>query len=313
MSKLDVTMPGSAVAKRRPRLFPMNLRTREALVGYLFLTPFAIFFFIFVVRAVVAATQMSFFDWKILAPKHPYVGLANYQELFGDSIWWTSLKNTIYFSLLTVAGTTVLALLGAVAVTRPMRGGTFFRVLLYAPSLLSVGVVGTTWQWLLNSQFGIINYGLSLLGFQRLNWLGDGNLVIPALSLTTIWWGFGFPFLIFIAGLQGIPESLYEAARIDGANGRNLFLHITVPLLRPTILFVTVTGFIANFQLFGQNYIMTGGGPGFSSYSVILYLYKVAWQSFRMGYGAAIAIALAVIITIFTVTQFRLLGQRVEY
>lgn len=214
---------------------------------------------------------------------------------------------------MTVAGTTVISLFAAVAVNRPMRGGTFFRVLLYAPSLLSVGVVGTTWQWLLNTQFGIINYGLSLIGLQPLNWLGDGNLVLPALSLTTIWWGFGFPFLIFIAGLQGIPEVLYEAARIDGANGQQLFRYITIPLLRPTILFVTVTGFIANFQVFGQNYIMTRGGPGFASYSVIYYLYQVAWQAFRMGYGAAIAITLAVIITIFTVTQFRLLGQRVEY
>lgn len=313
MSKIDVTVPKTAAAKRRFRLFPMNLRTREALAGYLFLTPFAIFFLIFVARAVVAAGQMSFFDWKILAHRHPYIGLENYQELLGDSIWWTSLKNTAYFSILTVGGTTILALFGAVAVTRPIRGGTFFRVILYAPSLLSVAVVGTTWQWLLNTQFGIINYGLTLIGIQPLNWLGDGNLVIPALSLTTIWWGFGFPFLIFIAGLQGIPESLYEAARIDGANGRQVFTHITVPLLRPTILFVTVTGFIANFQLFGQNYIMTRGGPGYASYSVILYLYNVAWQSFRMGYGSAIAIALAFIITLFTITQFRLIGARVEY
>ena len=214
---------------------------------------------------------------------------------------------------MTVAGTTILSLFAAVAVNRPMRAGTFFRVLLYAPGLLSVGVVATTWSWLLNTQFGIINYGLSLIGISPLNWLGDGNLVLPALSLTTIWWGFGFPMLIFIAGLQGIPETLYEAARIDGANGRQLFRYITLPLLRPTILFVTVTGFIANFQVFGQPYIMTRGGPGFSSYSVIYYLYQEAWQAFRMGYGAAIAIALAAIIMIFTVTQFRLLGQRVEY
>lgn len=315
MSNPDIAVSEPVLSKRASRIrpFQMRLRTREALVAYLFLTPFAIFFTVFVLRAVVAAFQMSFFDWKILALKHPYIGLGNYQELFADSVWWTSIKNTIIFSVMTVAGTTVISLLAAVAVNRPMRMGGFFRVLLYAPALLSVGVVGTTWQWLLNTQFGIINYGLSLLGIHPLNWLGDGNLVLPALSLTTIWWGFGFPMLIFIAGLQGIPEQLYEAARIDGANGRQLFRYITLPLLRPTILFVTVTGFIANFQVFGQNYIMTRGGPGYSSYSVIYYLFQVAWQAFRMGYGAAIAIALAVIIMIFTVTQFRLFGQRVEY
>src|SRR5262249_23062410 len=154
----------------------------------------------------------------------------------------------------------------------------------------------------------------SLLGLPPVNWLGDPNLVIPALSLTSIWWGFGFPTLIFLAGLQGIPDQLYEAARIDGANRRQAFLHITLPLLRPTILFVTVTGFISHFQVFGQPFIMTnGGGPGRSSYTVIIYLYQIAWRAFRMGYGSAVAIALAGIILLFTAIQFGLIGRRVEY
>jgi len=302
-----------AVTKKTARPFQIRLRTREALVAYVFLAPFLIFFFVFVLRAIVDAFQMSFFDWKILALKHPYIGLGNYQELFGDKVWWTSLQNTIIFAVLTVGGTTILSLLAAVAVNRPIKGQSFFRVLLYAPSLLSVGVVGSTWSWLLNTQFGIINYGLHFLGFAPINWLGDGNLVIPAISITSIWWGFGFPMLIFIAGLQGIPETLYEAARIDGANGRQLFRYITLPLLRPTILFVTVTGFIANFQVFGQTFILTRGGPGYSSYTVIFYLYQIAWQAFRMGYGSAVAITLAAIIMVFTVIQFGLLGRRVEY
>lgn len=313
MTKTDMMTPEAVIPKRAVRRFQIGLRTREALVAYLFLTPFLAFFLVFVVRAVVTAFQMSFFDWKVLALKHPYVGLGNYQELVNDSVWWTSLRNTLIFAVMTVVGTTIISLFAAVAVNRPMRGGTFFRVLLYAPSLLSVGVVGITWQWLWDSQFGIINYALSFLGISRVNWLGSGSLVLPALSLTTIWWGFGFPMLIFIAGLQGIPDHLYEAARIDGANGRQLFRFITLPLLRPTILFVTVTGFIANFQTFGQTFTMTGGGPGYSSYTVIYYLYLIAYQSFRMGYGAAIAIVMAAIIMVFTITQFRLFGQRVEY
>ncbi len=181
------------------------------------------------------------------------------------------------------------------------------------PQLLSVGVVGLIWVWLLSSQFGVINYFLSFIGISPINWLGNENVVIPALSLTTIWWGFGFPMLIFIAGLQGIPEQLYEAAKIDGANGQQLFFFITLPLLRPTILFVTVTGVIAQFQVFGQPFIISGGGPGYGSYTVIMYLYQIAWTSFRMGYGAAIAVSLAIIMAIFTLFQFRFLGQRVEY
>jgi len=215
--------------------------------------------------------------------------------------------------VMTVAGTSVVALMAALAVTRPIRGQNFFRVLLYMPSLLSVGAVGLIWVWLLSTQFGVINYGLSFLGIRPINWLGDEGLVIPSLSLTTVWWGFGFPMLIFIAGLQGIPEQFYEAARIDGANGRQLFLHITLPLLRPTILFVTVTGFIAHVQVFGQPFIMTAGGPGRASYTVIYYLYEIAYRAFRMGYGSAVAITIAVIIAAFTIAQFRLIGQRVEY
>jgi multiple sugar transport system permease protein len=291
----------------------MRLSTREAIAAYLFLTPFFVFFFIFVVRAVVQSVSMSFYDWQILKPLHTYVGLANYQELFNDDVWWIAVKNTIVFTSLTVVGTIVVALLAAVAVTQNVRGAGFFRVLLYMPQLLSIGVVGLTWSWLLNTQFGAINYLLSFLGIQPINWLGDASLVLPALSLTTIWWGFGFPMLIFIAGLQGIPEQLYEAARIDGAGGRQLFFHITLPLLRPTMLFVSVTSFIAQFQVFGQPFIMTTGGPGRASYTVIYYLYQIAWNSFRMGYGTAVAVVLAVIMGVFTAFQFRLLGQRVDY
>lgn len=313
MSQTEAIRTESAVAKRAARSFQMRLRTREAIAAYIFLAPFIIFFSIFVIRAVFSAVNFSFYDWQILRPARPYIGFNNYVELFNDYVWWISVKNTIVFTAMTVTGTTVLAMAAALAVTQPIRGGGFFRVLLYMPTLLSVGVVGLTWVWLLSTQFGIVNYLLSFLGVSPVNWLGDENLVIPALSLTTIWWGFGFPMLIFIAGLQGIPDQLYEAARIDGANGRQVFWYITLPLLRPTILFVTVTGVIAHFQVFGQPFIMTTGGPGRASYTVIYYLYEIAWRAFRMGYGSAVAVTLALIIAAVTLIQFRIIGRRVEY
>lgn len=291
----------------------LRLRTREAIAAYIFLAPFLIFFSIFVLRAVFTAMNLSLYDWQILKPKRPFVGLANYRELLGDEVWWIAVKNTIVFTFMTVSGTTVLALSAAIAVTKPIKGHAFYRVLLYMPALLSVGVVGLTWSWLLSTQFGIINYGLSFLGLNPINWLGNAELVLPALVLTTIWWGFGFPMLIFIAGIQGIPEILYEAARIDGAVGRQLFFSITLPLLRPTMLFVTVTGVIAHFQVFGQPFIMTNGGPGRASYTVIFYLYEIAWRAFRMGYGSAVAVALAVIMAFFTIVQFKFIGQQFEY
>jgi multiple sugar transport system permease protein len=304
----------STTPRSRTLPFSPSLKTREAIAAYIFLAPFLIFFGIFFVRAAISSVQISFLDWRLLRPSTPYVGLDNYIDILNDPIWWASVRNTVYFAVMTVLGTTIVGLAAAVAVTRPIKGQGFFRVLLYIPQLLSVGAMGLIWSWLLSGQFGVINYVLSFFGIRPINWLGDPNLVLPALSMATIWWTFGFPMLIFIAGLQGIPEHLYEAARIDGANGWQIFSRITLPLLRPTILFVTVTGVIGHFQVFGQPYIMTGGGgPGRSSYTVIIYLYQQAWVAFRMGYGAAVAVTIAVIIALITCVQFLLISRRVEY
>jgi multiple sugar transport system permease protein len=292
------------------------LRRQQAAAGYLFLAPFLVFFIVFVARAVVQSVYMSLFNWQILQPVHPFIGLGNYQELLNDALWWTSLRNTFTFAFVTVLGASLLALLCALMVNQPVRGRTFFRALFYAPNLLSVSVVGIVWGWLMDSQFGILNYALRLIGLPRINWLGDANIILGSLSIATIWWTFGFPMLIFLAGLQTIPDILYEASRIDGASRWQSFRYITLPLLRPTILFVTVTGFISHFQVFGQPYIMpTGGagGPGTASYTVIIYLYQTAWRYYRMGYGSAIAVGLTVVMVIFTLIQFRFFGREVKY
>ena len=302
------------IASPRRFRFSPSLKTREAIAAYIFLTPFLIFFAVFFVRAAISSVNISFYNWRLLRPAMPYVGLDNYVELFNDQIWWSSVGHTIYFTVMTVVGTTVFGLAAALAVTRPIRAQGFFRVLLYVPQLLSVGAMGLIWNWLLSGQFGVINYLLSFFGVHPINWLGDPNLVLPALSIASIWWTFGFPMLIFIAGLQGIPEQLYEAAKIDGASGWQSFIYITLPLLRPTILFVTVTGVIGHFQVFGQPYIISGGGgPGRSSWTVIIYLYNQAWVAFRMGFGAAVAVAIAVIMAVVTAFQFLVISRRVEY
>jgi len=296
------------------RRFWKRPRTREALAAYLFLTPFFIFFFVFVLRSIVFSGFMSLHDWKVLAPVQQFIGFSNYQELLNDDVWWLALKNTVVFATLTVAGTVVLSLGVALILRRGLVGGNFFRAAFFAPSILSVSVVTICWGWLMNTDFGVINYALRSLGLSPVNWTGDAALVIPSLSLVTIWWGFGFPLLIMLAGLQNIPTEYYEAARIDGANARQLFRYITLPLLRPTLLFVTVTGFIAHFQVFGQPYLMTNsGGPGRASYTVIIYLFQAAWQAFRMGFAASVAFTLAMILMVITLIQFFFIGRRVEY
>ncbi len=290
----------------------LSLRNQEAIAGYLFLVPFFTLFIIFVARAIGYSVYMSFYNWVVLSPNHTYIGLKNYQEVLTDSLWWQSLKNTLIFAVFTVVGSTVLALGCALALVRPLRGQTFFRALFYAPSVLSVGVVAIIWGWLMDTDFGVINYGLRLFGLPKISWLGDSNAVLFSLSLVTIWWTFGFPMLIFMAGLQNIPDMLVEAARIDGANSWQVFRYITLPLLRPTILFVTVTGFISHIQVFGQPYIMTNGGPGTASYTVIIYLYQAAWRYFRVGFGSAIAVIIAVVMVTFTLIQFRFFGREAD-
>jgi multiple sugar transport system permease protein len=286
---------------------------RKALSGYLFIAPFMFFFLLFVVGPIFFSLYMSVHRWELLGRSRPFIGLGNYQEMLTDDLWWLSLRNTVYFAVFTAACNTVVSLLAALAVLRPIRGQTFYRVIFYAPVVLSVAVMGIICQWLLNTQFGFINYVLGLVGIGRVNWLGTPGTVIPVLGLATVWWGFGFPMLVFIAGLQNIPAHLYEAARIDGAGNLPIFFRITLPLLQPTILFVVATQLIAHFQVFGQSYIMTGGGPGRASQTAIMYLYQTAWRFYRMGYGSTLAIGLAVVIIIFTLIQFRFFGERIEY
>ncbi len=294
--------------------FHLRLKTREAFVAYVFLAPFLILFSVFFVRATITSIRLSFFDWRLLRPGMTFIGLGNYIELFRDSIWWDAVQNTMFFAIMTVIGATVFGMMAALAVTRRIRGGEFFRVLFYVPQLMSVGAIGLVWNWLLSTQFGTINYFLSFIGIQPINWLGDPNIVIQSLSMVTVWWTFGFPMLIYIAGLQNIPDQLYEAAKIDGANSWQTFVFITLPLLSPAILFVMVTGFIGHFQVFGQPQIITaGGGPGRASWTVIIYLFQNAWVAFRMGYGTAIAMVIAGIMAIVTMVQFKLLNRRVEY
>jgi len=302
------------LSKERTVPFYLKLKTREAVAAYIFLAPFLIFFSVFFIRATITSIRLSFFDWRLLRPDITFIGFGNYIELLNDSIWWSAVQNTLFFAIMTVIGATIFGLAAALAVTRPIRGGEFFRVLFYVPQLMSVGAIGLIWNWLLNTQFGTINYFLSFFGIASVNWLGNPDIVMQSLSMVTIWWTFGFPMLIYIAGLQNIPEQLYEAARIDGANAWQTLVYITLPLLRPAILFVMVTGFIGHFQVFGQPQIITaGGGPGRASWTVIIYLFQNAWVAFRMGFGTAIAMAIAMIMAVVTLIQFKLINRNVEY
>ena len=304
------TMPGQLTAGSSDKSWK-NLR--KQLPNYLFVLPHFIFFGIFLLFPIFRGLQISLYDWRIMLTEQKFIGMANYETLMNDKVFWLTLSNTGWFMVITVAINIVLALLVASGLKHGFVGSDFLRVLFYAPGILSVSVLGIIGIRIWDTQLGIINYFVaSQLGGPRISWLGEPGIVIPALSITTVWWTFGFPMLVFIAGLHNIPETLYEAAKIDGAGPLRTFRHITIPLIMPTMLFVVVTQFIAHMQVFAQPYIITAGGPGNASRSVVQYLYETAWKFFRFGYASTISVALAVIMIVVTVLLFSLMRSRTE-
>ncbi len=286
---------------------------KKQLPNYLFVLPHLLFFSIFILYPIFRGLQISLYDWKIMLKVQNFIGLANYQALLKDKVFWLVMGNTGLFMVYTVTINVILGLLVATGLKHPFFGSNFMRVLFYAPSILSVSVLGIIGIRVWDTQLGIINFFITdLLNGPRISWLGTPANVIPALSATTVWWTFGFPMLIFIAGLQNIPEHLYEAAKIDGAGPLQSFRFITIPLIMPTMLFVVVTQFISHMQVFAQPYIITGGGPGNASRTAVMYLYETAWKFFRFGYASAIAVVLAVFIIIITIILFGVMRRRTQ-
>lgn len=297
----------SPQARRRKKLL-------DQLPNYLFVLPHFFFFAVFLLYPIFRGTQISLYDWKIMLTDQNFIGTANYAALLKDKVFWEVLGNTIYFMALTVAINVVIALMVAIGLKHAFFGSDFLRVLFYAPAILSVSVLGIIGIRVWDTQIGIINYFVTtLFNGPRISWLGNPEIVIPALSATTVWWTFGFPMLVFIAGLHNIPEPLYEAAKIDGAGRWRTFVHITLPLIMPTMLFVVVTQFIAHMQVFAQPYIISGGGPGNASRSATMYLYETAWKFFRFGYASAISVVLALVMIGVTIILFTLMRRRTEY
>lgn len=290
----------------------MNQRLEERLTAYLFIAPYLLLFVGFLAVPVVYGFWISLHDWHVLGKTHPFVGWANYRALLQDDLFHRAVLNTAYFALLTVLPGNAISLLLAMGLNSRPRGETLFKTLYYLPVILSVAVTAIIWRWLYSTEFGIINYYLSALGLPRLSWLNSPSLAMPSLALMSIWWGAGGNMLVYLAGLRGIPEEYYEAARVDGAGPWARFRHVTLPLLRPALLFCLVMSLIGSSQVFGQSYILTGGGPHYSTLTVVLYMYQTGFSLYRMGYACAVAYVLFALVLGLTILQFRLISGRSE-
>ncbi|TVR52103.1 MAG: sugar ABC transporter permease [Spirochaetaceae bacterium] len=278
---------------------------RDGFWAFLFLSPNLIGFLAFVFLPVVASFVLSFTEWDLLTPVR-WAGFSNYSNLFfNDDIFWRVLWNTFYFTVGTVPIGMVISLFLAIALDQKIVGMKLFRAAYFIPFISSTVAVAVVWQWLYNPQFGFLNYLLSLVGVQGPNWLSSTRTAMPAVIIMSIWRSLGFSMLLYLAGLQGIPEHYYEVADIDGANWFTKFWHITVPLLSTTTFFVLIMSIIGSFQVFDQIFIMTGGGPARATSVLVHYMYQNAFNYFRMGYASAVAYVLFFVVFLFTAVQLR--------
>ena len=290
-------------------------RQREALQGYVFISPWILGFLFFVVGPLVASLYYSFTYYPLLASPS-WVGLQNYATaLFKDRIFWTAVQRTLTWAVVTVPLGITGSFLAAVLLNRQIFGKNVWRILFFLPSLTPEVAAAVLWVWILQPDIGVVNGVIkTIFGIRGPNWLASPDWALPSLVLISLWTGIGsIRMLIFLAGLQGVPQELYDAANVDGVNWWQKIWHITVPMISPTILLNLILGIIGSLQVFGLAFVTTGGGPAYATYFYALHLYQTAFRSFDMGYGSAMAWFLFATILVLTLLQISASRRWVYY
>ena len=272
-------------------------------VGYLMIAPFILFFFFFILLPLIMTFLLSFTSYNLLIMK--FVGLRNYFDLFSDFFFIQAIKNTGIYTFFTLIITIVLSLIIATILNEEVFFRKVFRTVYFLPHITSMVAVSLIWLWMFEPSQGTFNRILTLLGIQRINWLDETKWALPSLIFMAVWKTIGYNIVIFLAGLQTIPEYLYEAATIDGASKLQKFFHITIPLLAPVTFFLFVTGLIFNFNVFEQVLIMTDGGPSNSTTTIVHQVYLRAFSEFFMGYASAISCVATAIVLVITLINFK--------
>lgn len=300
---------------RKSRHLPeITQKHREAFVGYLFILPTYIGFIIFILYPLIESMRISFQEFSLLRGS-TYIGLENYAQMFADPRLRISYVNTIIFTLFAVFFNAGIGLILAVMLNRrlPILMRNLYRSIFFFPVLIAHTYIAVIWRFLYQQDTGVINYYLGILGIEAIPWLSNAHWAMAAIIILDVWKNTGFAMLVFLAGLQSIPNEYYEAAQLDGANERQLFFRITIPMLSPTIFFILVIFMIGALQVFDTIIVLTAGGPGDATRSVVLYIYEIAFRTFNMGYAAAVSMTLFAIILVLTSMQFWISRRWVHY
>ena len=296
----STSLPADPAPPRRRR---SALRRREAIWCYVFMAPAILGLLLFSLGPMIASLWLSFTSYDMMSSP-VWTGVQNYTDLAGDDLFRKSLKVTLIYGLVSVPLTLLLALVIAILLNSKIPALPFFRSAYYLPTVISGVAVATLWKWMFNGEYGLINEGLAKVGIQGPAWLTDEHWALRALIFMSLW-GFGGAMLIYLAGLQGVPKELYEAAQVDGASRFRQHLHVTVPMLSPVTFFNLILGVIGALQVFAEPFVLTKGGPNNSTLLLSLYLYQNAFQYLKMGYASAIAWVTFAIIMVFTLLVFR--------
>lgn len=284
---------------------------RSPLTGFSFVLPFLIAYALFLLWPIILGLRMSFFNWSLVGKgTTDFLGLANYGELLQDPSFWISLWHTILFTILSTPILVVLGLALAMLANYVPWGKGIFRLAFFAPFVLPSAVVALIWVWLYEPGFGLISASLASIGLGNIGWLTSPNVAMLSIVITTVWWTIGFNFILYLAGLQEIPQEMYEAAALDGAGPWARLRYITVPLLGRTTTLVLILQVLASLKIFDQIYLMTTGGPNFSTEPIIEYIYDTGFTSYRVGYASAMSYAFFVIILAVSIVMFIVLNRR---
>jgi len=284
---------------------------RRTVTGYLFIGPFVLGVLLWVVYPAGMAAWLSVQKWNLITPPK-FVGLDNFQTMFNDPLFWQSLKVTVIYTIFSVPLGLIISFSMALLINTKVRGLAIFRTVYYLPSIMPAVAGAVLWAWIYNTDFGLLNSILYSIGIPKIAWLQEPKYALPAMILMSLW-GVGAAMIIFLAGLQGIDDVYYEAAKIDGAGRWAQLINITIPMMSSVIFFNLILGVINSFQIFTAGYLITNGGPQNATLFFVLYLYRVGFQYLKMGYAASLSWVLFFVIMIFTVVIFKTVGSRVYY